>query len=159
MKRIYLIAIALLSMSLLSCQKEDVADYQICFAKDSDFQHSVDKESPKVKEVYGYIMNELIGEYEKQYPDMRMKVSVRMPGSADVEAMHTFDNASEELRRIEKIAKNMVKLSLSEDTDTGNFTIAYKLTLYCFSSDHKHSQNTICEVPFLVEYKGGEWNK
>ena len=59
MKRIYLIAIALLSMSLLSCQKEDVADYQICFAKDSDFQHSVDKESPKVKEVYGYIMNEL----------------------------------------------------------------------------------------------------
>jgi len=99
------------------------------------------------------------GEDEKQYPDMRMKVSVRMPGSADVEAMHTFDNASEELRRIEKIAKNMVKLSLSEDTDTGNFTIAYKLTLYCFSSDHKHSQNTICEVPFLVEYKGGEWKK
>lgn len=158
MKRICLIAVAMLSLSLLSCQKEDVADYQIYFSVDNGY-YVADKESPKSKEVHDYIENELIGTFEKQHPDTRMKISVKTPGSADVEAIHTFDNASEELRRIEKTAKDLVRLSLDEDTDTGNFIIAYKLTLYCMSSDHRHNAIPLREAHFFVEYKGGEWKE
>lgn len=157
MKRIYFIVVALLSMSLLSCQKEDSADYQIYFSGDNDWYVAYN-ESPKSKEVYDYIRNELIGTFEKQHPDMQMTISVKTPGSADLSAIHTFDYASEELRRIEKTAKDLVRLSLNEDTDTGNFAIAYKLTLYCMSSDHRHS-SPLREAHFFVEYKGGEWKE
>lgn len=157
MKKIYLILFNVLLISLLSCQKNDVADYQILFSADNGFHELVDSESPKSLEVYDYIQNELIGEYRRKYPDMSMTVSVRVPGSADVEAIHKFDSASEELRRIEKIANDMVKLALSEDTDNGNFSISYRLTLERSFTEQGHKVNsTLREAHFLVEYKGGD---
>ena len=151
----FFVLLGLLLVFATGCHKDDATFFMGLRGGDVSYREFAD-ESPKVASVCDYIENVLLADFIERHPERTWtEVSPRLgDGITDSKAIEKYQEALQDLQKVEQEANDIIKLSLSGEK--GNFLITRVLYLSCRTADHRHDgDSNLREYQFSVGYKGG----